>query len=318
MDGRRALAFVAVVLFSFPLIASSQRTFVASTGNDANTCSRDQPCRSFAAAITQTNANGEVVAIDSAGYGPVTITQSVTIVAPLGVHAGISVFSGDGVTVTGGDSAIVALKNLFINSQGGVNGITLSSAQELYIDHCTVSGFAGNDINLVPSAFAFVSIVDTTARDALQSGIYADGVPAVHIFMDRCLLAKNTYGLAIDRCSATIRNSAFTHQGSQGILVRGTGGSPSVTMIDSTVDGCNIGIDVQVGNVALSNCMISGNGAGISSAAGTTVRLSRNTITRNIDGVDVLGGTVNSITDNLIDGNLSVNVLGSITAIPAK
>ena len=67
--------------------ATSQRTFVSHSGLDTNPCSVDSPCRSFAAAITQTNPSGEVVAVDSAGYGPVTISQSVTIVAPLGVHA---------------------------------------------------------------------------------------------------------------------------------------------------------------------------------------------------------------------------------------
>jgi hypothetical protein len=80
--------------------ATTQRTFVASTGNDANACSIAAPCGGFARAITQTSAGGEVIVLDSAGYGVVTITQSVSIIASTEVYAGISVFSSDdGVTV---------------------------------------------------------------------------------------------------------------------------------------------------------------------------------------------------------------------------
>src|SRR5438128_12507761 len=109
--GRTAVFMAILILSAFPSIAA-QRTFVSGTGNDANACTHDLPCRSFAAAIAVTNPNGEVVAIDSAGYGPVTVTTSVTLVAPLGVHAGISVFSGDGVTINAAASDVVVLRNL--------------------------------------------------------------------------------------------------------------------------------------------------------------------------------------------------------------
>jgi hypothetical protein len=61
--------------------------FVAAYGAAANTafnCSIAKPCRSFSDAIGVTSAQGEVVVFDSAGYGPVTITQSVSIIAPTG------------------------------------------------------------------------------------------------------------------------------------------------------------------------------------------------------------------------------------------
>ena len=46
------------------------QTFVASYGNDANPCGRVSPCRLFAKAMTVIDPNGEVVVLDSAGYGP--------------------------------------------------------------------------------------------------------------------------------------------------------------------------------------------------------------------------------------------------------
>ena len=68
------LAF-AMSVVSCEAAATAQPKFVASTGNDAAACSLAQPCRGFARAIAQTSAGGEVIVLDSAGYGPVTITK---------------------------------------------------------------------------------------------------------------------------------------------------------------------------------------------------------------------------------------------------
>lgn len=61
-------------------VAQSQRTSVSTSGDDANTanlCSAAQPCRSFTAALTVTNTNGEIIALTSGGYGAVTINKGV-------------------------------------------------------------------------------------------------------------------------------------------------------------------------------------------------------------------------------------------------
>ena len=89
---RKAFAALACTLWASAAGAVlPQRTFVASYGVDTSACSLASPCRSFAVAISKTNPTGEVIVLDSAGYGPVTITQSVTITAPPGVYAGITV-----------------------------------------------------------------------------------------------------------------------------------------------------------------------------------------------------------------------------------
>src|SRR5215471_2418652 len=66
--------------------ASAARTFVSSAGSDSNTganCSLASPCRSFQAAYGVTSPGGEIVALDSAGFGELTITGSVSIVGAL-------------------------------------------------------------------------------------------------------------------------------------------------------------------------------------------------------------------------------------------
>src|ERR1700686_956347 len=75
------------------------RVFVsARSGNDANSCGNIlTPCQTFAGAVLQLNPGGEAIVLDSGGYGPVTITQSLIIEAPAGVVAFIHPPSGDAI-----------------------------------------------------------------------------------------------------------------------------------------------------------------------------------------------------------------------------
>src|SRR5438876_4188543 len=124
MDRLRSfLAVMAIAAGCTSQAFAAQRTFVASSGNDANPCTHDLPCRSFNAAIAATTAGGEVVALDSAGYGPATVTASITVAAAPGAHAAITVFSGTGITVNAGNTDRVGLRNLYINGLGGATGI---------------------------------------------------------------------------------------------------------------------------------------------------------------------------------------------------
>ena len=89
-------SFVFIAVFASASMAQLQRTFVSGFGSDSNVCSHAAPCRTFGQAISQTNAGGEVYVLDTAGYGPFTITKTISVVAQ-GVTAGISVFSGHGI-----------------------------------------------------------------------------------------------------------------------------------------------------------------------------------------------------------------------------
>ena len=97
---RQACAWVTAgfVLFASAIMnagaaTTAQRTFVSTGGNDANSCSLAAPCRGFAAAVTAVAHGGEVIVLDSGGYGPVVINKPVEITAPPGVYAGVSVLS---------------------------------------------------------------------------------------------------------------------------------------------------------------------------------------------------------------------------------
>src|SRR6185369_11372319 len=66
-------------------VSALPRTFVASFGLDSNGCSLSSPCRGFTKALAVTDPGGEIVVLDSAGYGAVTIDKSVSIIVPTGI-----------------------------------------------------------------------------------------------------------------------------------------------------------------------------------------------------------------------------------------
>ena len=136
-----------------------QRTFVsAGSGSDANPCSRTAPCRNFAAAIGATDPGGEVVVLDSGGYGAVAIGRGVSLISPPGVHAGITGFSGAAIAVAVPGGETVVLRGLTLNAQGATSGIDFTAGVTLHVENCVVNGFsrglsvdrtATNDLPLV-------------------------------------------------------------------------------------------------------------------------------------------------------------------------
>jgi hypothetical protein len=182
------LATALSALVSAGASATANRTFVSGQGSDSNPCSLGAPCRSFAEAITQTNAGGEITVLDSAGYGAVTITQSVTITNPGGVEAGITTTPDENaITINATATATVTLRGLTLEGGGvGNNGIILSSTAggTLNIIDCVVKDFAGSGITITPFAsgntqlFQYVVIANTFVLDNVLNGINL--VPQTH------------------------------------------------------------------------------------------------------------------------------------------
>jgi len=60
-------------------LAQNQVSWVASSGNDNNPCTRALPCRTFFNAQPKTNAGGTIQAIDAADYGTIVINRNLTL-----------------------------------------------------------------------------------------------------------------------------------------------------------------------------------------------------------------------------------------------
>ena len=122
---------VLAALGSSPAAAQSNRTFVSGHGDDSNPCTNNFPCRSFAYAITQTNAGGEITTMDAAGYGRVTITKAISITNDGAGEAGISVGGAVvGITISAGPNDIVNLRGLTLTGNAiGTDGIQFNTGK---------------------------------------------------------------------------------------------------------------------------------------------------------------------------------------------
>jgi hypothetical protein len=71
-------------------------------GTDRGACACAAPSKTFAFALTQTAAGGEIDVLDPAGYGMVTITKAISIVNDGVGAATIGTSLGNGVTINAG------------------------------------------------------------------------------------------------------------------------------------------------------------------------------------------------------------------------
>ncbi len=260
----------------------SQRAFVSSHGNDANPCTLALPCRGFAAAIAQTVSGGEVVVLDSAGYGIVNITQSVSITAPAGIYAGISVLNGQTGVVVNGAGINVVLHGLTINgaSPGAILGVHFAQGARLRLESCVVSNLPSVGI-LQDASGSEMSLVDTVVRDNGAEGVktHADAT----VLLDGVRLEHNAGdGLQVQAVAgdavAVVRNSVSSFNGQGGIAALR---ESSPTIVDLTVESSTLANNAGDGIFA----------GGIADGY-VYVALSRNTLTRNgLSGVSIYDGS---------------------------
>jgi hypothetical protein len=302
-------------LFLLTLLASAisaqvQRSFVSaqhgSDGNASTNCGPTAPCRTFTTAVGVTSPGGEVIVLDSGGYGPFTISQSVKIEAPPGVYAGITAFAGDAITVSAGASDSVVLKGLTINGLGGGNGIIASSIGMLAAEDCLIDGFNAEAIFFNPSTSATLLVKNTVMRNSHFGVAVGGSSPAavVKALIDHCTL----FGIV---------NNAIS-----------SGSNSQVTARDTVIGSSGLGFQAFSGAAGASallnveNCSVTNGGIGIfaqtnSNTSTVTVRVSQTLIADNTTGIEThnFGGTLNvlSLGNNRLLGN---GTDGSFTSTP--
>jgi len=308
-------------------LAAVQRTFVASTGNDLNPCSLAAPCRAFGAAIAQTSANGEVIVLDSAGYGPATITQPVSIIAPPGIYAGISVtLGGAGMTVSA-VSGKVTLRGLTINNiSGGTSGIAFLSGTSLYVDNVIVTNFPTAGLAATVGASSTVNVTNSIFRENGTGAVFSASSGILTVGIENTLFGRNTTGLDFrDGTVGTVHFSTVSG-GVNGVVVAPptAGKTANIELRDSTIsDNGNIGISATqagagspVNLVSVISSQVSGNLIGIQlTGTNSSAYVSDSTIVRNVSALNVVSsGTIvsggdNRLTANTFNGAFSSTVL---------
>ncbi len=277
-----------------------QRAFVASNGLDTNitfNCDITHPCRTFYTAVAVANADGEVVAANSAAYGPVTLTRSISLTAGPGVYAGMSVFPGaTGVTIAT-PGVNVVLRGLTINGQGGTTGVLMSAGAKLSIENCVISNFNGTlQIGVYVPTAATVRIVDTLVRDSAIGMLFLGGAmvdisKSKFLGNDSGILVQSAAGIT---STIAISNSVIAGGGTGIEVSSSTSGNAQINIVRSavtnnTVKGIVASASAGTASVTLNKSLVAGNAIGFYKGTGGTLNsLGNNTITDNGSNTGVL------------------------------
>jgi hypothetical protein len=323
--------FAALSAFAAP------RTFVASTGSDTNPCSISQPCRSFGIALTKTAPYGEIVVLDSAGYGPVTVSQPVTITAPPGVYAGISASNGtNGVTIippapsAAVPPADVTLRGLTI--AGGDYGVYAASVPgqsriNIEIDRCTITTTNLGGIGIIGNVSG--KITQSRISHFLMWGIDVRDGAVVDIDRSDVSNELDPFGGAIRflatidgiLTSGSVTNSNFSNAAVAiyATMQSGTSATLKVGVAGNTIVSSGFGIALssagpgQVVVSATGNTIWGGNGLSVN-GPGTTIIASGNQLTGGTYGIQNvnLDGTVITLQNNTVENNVT-DIQGPVT-----
>ena len=225
-------------IFSASAPSPSARTWVSATlGSDANPCTRMSPCLTFATALGQTTAGGEIDVLDPGDFGPVTITKSVSIYgdAP-GVAGTIPSPGTSGIVVSAGSSDVINLHGLVFDgvNASGTSGVVFTSGARLNVNQCVFQGFTTSGMTLSPGAGSA-----SMTRLVVQNTTILNHATGI--------LAQPTGGIAVN---AVLRWLHIDGNTGEGLRVDGTGGSGVINAIitDSTASlNAGDGIDAVSG-----------------------------------------------------------------------
>jgi hypothetical protein len=325
--------------------AAASTTFVASYGVDTNgtyNCDRANPCRTLAGALAVASLGGEVVVLDSEDYGPAQIMQSVSIIAPAGVYAGVKVVNGSGITITS-TSGTVTLRGLTFEGPGpnaagnmGASGVGIGNFNgSVVLQGCNFSGFyptgsaggtaiymSGNTSNGRVQA----QIIDTVIHDGF-TGIWLEGSVTASISHVK-LSNLSAYGVRVmdngwgetDVSVSDAEWSAPSLGGGSGFEVEAYSASAQLYIDHTVMTGGARGVYAlssgALAYVTVTNSVLSKIRVGLSTAGPSAeITFSGSTIDANANGAsNVNGGTLITTGNNLFIGNGS-NVAGSLTRI---
>lgn len=247
------IPLIAVVAGVSSAQAQATRTWVSGVGDDVNPCSRTAPCKTFAGAISKTAAGGEISVLDPGGFGALTITKSISVVAE-GAEGSILGAGTTGITINVAPTDHVNLHGILIEGAGtGLNGIRIIAAGEVQIENCVIRNFmsgpgVGIDMQASPTTtpaapprvFITNSIID---HNMIGINLKAPVGQTNGVFLDRSVVQANvTANLKIDGSGSILVMNGDTVVGGGGIQVTNsgqlrsygnnalTGGGPTVTV----------------------------------------------------------------------------------------
>ncbi len=326
---RSSLAVLVLSLTAVLPATAAQRTFVSTSGSDANTvsnCSNASPCRSFGSALTVTDSGGEIIVLTSGGYGPVTINKSVSIIAPEGIYAGISVSSGTGVTIATAGVDVV-LRGLSINRLAGSgDGIEVTAGDSLTVQNCVITNFSSGGYGLRVTGSTQVRLLDSLLQGNSVGARFENG-PTALISGSRFLssigsaLYASASGAGVVTQVEVSRSEASGNGGTGFYADANTSGRVELNVKDSVASRNAYGVYVlsSAGTILamVSNNLVSGNWINglYASSSGAKLVATGNKVSHNGTGLRQGSSAVfHSTGDNTVTDNTTATS-GTITSL---
>jgi hypothetical protein len=220
--------------------AQATRTWVSGVGDDANPCSRTSPCKTFAGAISKTAASGEINVLDPGGFGAVTITKSISIIADH-VEGGVLVSGTNGIVINTLSTDRVLLEGLDIDGLGtGINGVDILGGGTTTIRRSSIRHFAGNGVNLIGTQAARVVIEDCIITNNAggfniqgASGAFNSGIASRVVFDNNTSFSTQIAG------PGTLILSGSSLLGSA-TAINATGGATVISYTNNVIRGAGL------------------------------------------------------------------------------
>lgn len=258
--------------------AQATRTWVSGVGDDANPCSRTAPCKTFAGAISKTAAGGEISVLDPGGFGAVTITKSISIIAD-GSEGSILAAGTNGIVINAAASDTISLRGLMFEGAGtGLNGIRFLAGGALHVENCMINGFTQIGIDFEPSGASELFVRNTQIRNnqgATGGGILVkpSGAGTATALIDQTSMVNNRFGVRAEAGSkVTVRSSSASGNLTNGFLAVTAAGGVELNL-ENVIATANVGAGVRseggaAAVVRISDSFLSGNANGLQSVGG--------------------------------------------------
>jgi len=285
---------LALLLHASPLLASSQHTWVAWYGSDTNAGTQSQPFLTFQGALSQTTPGGVVSALTPGDFGPVAITQAVTIEGIPG--ASVTFTGSEGIYVGAADGDIVTLLNIHVNGLGtGTDAVFFESGSQLVVENCVLENFTQYGLGIGDTTYMKVDVRNTVIHG---------GYVGVRTF-------QSAGGVA--RVQASLDNVTITGASFAGVFSRNGVVTITNSVIAQNLSALEADTSAQIDVV---NTVISENSSVISAYDPSFIRLSHCSLLNNYTINAALGGKFLSDGNNELsgDGIIGPAPSGKITA----
>lgn len=296
----------AILLAAAPAFAVDI-VYVSGKGNNANSCATvAAPCLTLQAAHNKVAAGGEIVVLDSASYGPLSITKSISVVNDgAGVADIRQATAGANAITINAPSGVVHLRGLSLDGAGaGANGVLAASVSSLTMINCAARRFTSGGVYVRPSSgVTNVAIIDSIMSDNARGVNLAPlSTGQIQAIMTNMQATGNSqYGLAAaGQSKATVVGGAFSKNGSS------VGGAGVYALT---------GASIMARDTVASNNNASGFFA---FGAGAMIRAAHSVASGNATGFRAAsGGAGETYGDNNLRGNTTALTAG-VTTVSAQ